>query len=126
MLINQNSQVAFSMRDWGLLNLEKQSSSQILIRSSNFEVSNTGPQHKESIDQNESNLVRQAIYDLEDEDNMAHGGLMNEDVADYFLKIFLKQSANSTSVIVDLGKLEIEITEHVVKRVTETLLQDFP
>jgi len=43
MLINQNSQVAFSMRDWGLLNLEKQSSSQILIRSSNFEVSNTGP-----------------------------------------------------------------------------------
>jgi|688.fasta_scaffold1643891_1 hypothetical protein len=53
---------------------------------------------------------------------MAHGGLMNEDVADYFLKIFLKQSANSTSVIVDLGKLEIEITEHVVKRVTETLL----
>jgi hypothetical protein len=43
-------------------------------------------QRKESIENIGNDRTGQAIYDLEDEDNMALRDLPNDDIADYFLK----------------------------------------
>ncbi len=39
-LISDQARAAFTMRDFSLQNLEKQTSSQILLRSGNFELAN--------------------------------------------------------------------------------------
>ena len=83
-------------------------------------------QRKESIDNTGNDHLGQAIYDLEDEDNMALRDLPNDDITDYFLRTSVLQSDSSVSINVEVGKIEMEITEHIIKKVAETLVQDFP
>ena len=83
-------------------------------------------QRKESIDNTGNDHLGQAIYDLEDEDNMALRELPNDDITDYFLRTSVLQSDSSVSINVEVGKIEMEITEHIIKKVAETLVQDFP
>jgi len=57
---------------------------------------------------------------------MALGDLPNDDIADYFLRSFVVQSDYNMNVDVKVGKIEMEITEYIIKKVSETLIQDFP
>jgi hypothetical protein len=57
---------------------------------------------------------------------MALGDLPNDDIADYFLRSSVFLSDSNVIVDVKIGKIEIEITEYIIKKVAETLIQDFP
>ena len=67
------------MKEFCVINNEKQSAPQCIARSGNFEEIKT---RKESMDQQEPSQ----LFDLEDEDNMAQVDLLEEN--DYFIKLF--------------------------------------
>jgi len=53
---------------------------------------------------------------------MALGDLPNDDIADYFFRSSFVRSDSNVNVDVKIGKIEMEITEYIIKKVAETLI----
>lgn len=63
------------------------------------------------------------MFDLEDEDNMAAADLLVED--DFFIKSFITISDKSEAQI-EIGLLEVEVTDFNMRKIIETLVVDWP
>ena len=100
-----------------------------MLRSSNFDVGqNVVGLHKESLDMTGNSSRKDPIlFDLEDEDNMAMLDQPVDDVEDYFMRqSYVKTKESAQDIDVKMGSIEVELTENIIRKFMESIVQDFP
>lgn len=112
------------IKEFCLLNLEKSNLAQVVLKSQNHESDSTLTARETTPDQ-----AKQPVFDLEAEDNIVELPV-RENISDYFIKVNLMSKGvdheKQSDTTISFGVVEIELSDHFLNRIIETIVVDFP
>ena len=125
-----NLSLSFTLKEYCVLNTEKQTAPKMLSRSGNFDMAGLVgfSQRKESIDLESQHMGEgQRIFDLENEDNLEIAEQPFDDVNDFFIRAFHSESDTTASCsTLEVGLLEVEFSDSIIRKTIEVFLNGWP